>query len=346
MKILIPAPILILFVILQTYSTVYAQKQEKILYYVDNESSFNSFSANIDKITIIAPQSFKMDAKGNIAGSVDSRVLDLAKLHNISVMPLIVNPNFDEKIIHTVLNDSVARRKAVTTMLKLCKDNGFLGIQFDFEHIHVDDRDAFTRFVREAANALHAEGFLLSVAVIPRTADAAEPGAYQQWYFNNLSGAYDYKALAEVGDFLSIMTYNEHSRRTPPGPVAGISWMEKVIQYLLTQVPPRKISFGIPFYSYHWFADANEDGGFSDGTGIDFQQAMAILSKNKASLIWNDENKVSYAFFLRQNVFEYLFVENARSFKAKLDLIKKYKLRGFSSWRLGLEDPKVWNFIK
>ena len=32
-------------------------------------------------------------------------------------------------------------------MTALCRDNQFDGIQFDFENVHVSDKDAFTAFV-------------------------------------------------------------------------------------------------------------------------------------------------------------------------------------------------------
>ena len=39
---------------------------------------------------------------------------------------------------------------------------------------------------------------------------------------------------------------------------------------------------------------------------------------------------------------EHLWIEDARAFAAKLELVRKYKLRGYSVWVLGTEDPAVW----
>jgi spore germination protein YaaH len=33
---------------------------------------------------------------------------------------------------------------------------------------------------------------------------------------------------------------------------------------------------------------------------------------------------------------------DARTFAARLPLVSQYKLRGYSVWVLGFEDPKVW----
>ncbi len=60
-------------------------------------------------------------------------------------MPLVVNPGFDPDIIHAVLKDLEGQRRAIESMLQICKESTFIGIQIDFEHIHVDYRDLFTQ---------------------------------------------------------------------------------------------------------------------------------------------------------------------------------------------------------
>ncbi|NBW94687.1 MAG: spore gernimation protein, partial [Bacteroidetes bacterium] len=45
-------------------------------------------------------------------------------------------------------------------------------------------------------------------------------------------------------------------------------------------------------------------------------------------------------------VFHWVFLENARSMQAKLDLVAEYPgLRGVSIWVLGAEDPDVWPLL-
>jgi spore germination protein YaaH len=45
-------------------------------------------------------------------------------------------------------------------------------------------------------------------------------------------------------------------------------------------------------------------------------------------------------------VWEWVFLENARSFEAKLGLVREKKLRGFSAWVLGGEDERIWEVLK
>ncbi|MGH9424338.1 MAG: glycosyl hydrolase family 18 protein, partial [Thermoanaerobaculia bacterium] len=52
--------------------------------------------------------------------------------------------------------------------------------------------------------------------------------------------------------------------------------------------------------------------------------------------------QVPYASYNVGGLNEWVFLEDARAFKAKLDLAKEKKLRGFSVWVLGTEDDGIW----
>jgi len=43
---------------------------------------------------------------------------------------------------------------------------------------------------------------------------------------------------------------------------------------------------------------------------------------------------------------DWVFLEDARSFKAKLDLAHRKHLRGFSVWVLGPEDERIWDVLR
>jgi spore germination protein YaaH len=319
---------------------------ESLFYYVDQEASFESFNKNIDKISILAPANYSVDEDGVVWGSVDPRVLKLAMQHNVAVMPLVHNPGFNQEMLHRLLENEEARQRAITSMVGECRLYGYLGIQFDFENLNINDKDAFTWFYKETAEALHKEGFKLSVAVVHRPQSYPGPTKYFKWLHKNWRAGYDLKALAEIGDFISVMTYSQHTRRTPPGPNAGIPWVIRNIEYFLTHVPPDKLSLGIPVTSQHWHTIQDNEkyvvNARSWSTGLSHSEAMALADRFNAKVKWLDDQKVAFTFFENGGLFEYIFFEDGRSFKNKLDLAKKYKLRGFSVWVIGSEDPQIW----
>jgi spore germination protein YaaH len=62
--------------------------------------------------------------------------------------------------------------------------------------------------------------------------------------------------------------------------------------------------------------------------------------------VWDDREKAGYAFWSNAGVNEFLWLEDARAFAAKFELVQKYGLRGYSVWVLGSEDPKVWTDVR
>lgn len=335
----------ILVLLLLSSFVLHAQRFETLFYMIDREESFQSFKANINQIDIVGPQVYSMDEHGTLWGSVDPRVMELAKKHNVKVMPLIVNPGFNQPMFGKLLHNPAAQERAVASMVRVCRENKFYGLQFDYENIHVSDKDLFTAFYRKAAEALHRNGFAISVAVVPRTSDEPGPTSYHKWIFEYWRGAYEYKALAEAGDFLSFMTYEQHTPRTTPGPVAGIPWMEKALAFVLRDVPPEKISLGIPFFSNYWHPYAQGEETHVWGRGLDYAEAKGLIERFNAKVVWDDEEKVTMVRYSNDDLYEYIFLEDARSFKAKLDLVRKYNVRGISVWRLGHEDPEVWKVL-
>lgn len=331
--------------------TAYPQDNfERLFYYVDDKPSYQSFVSHAGEIDVVAPAVYSVDENGVVWGEIDRRVLEVAARDGVKVVPLVHNPGFDQEMVHGLLADSTARRRAIGALLELCREHGFAGFQFDFENVHIDDRDAFTRFYREAARAFHAAKLEISVAVVHRPGSLPGPSSYFRWLFTNWRAAYDVEALAEIGDFVSVMTYSQHTRRTPPGPNAGLPWVLRNLEYFLERAPAAKLSLGIPLGSQHWHI-VHDDQQYhanarSWSDNLDYEWAMGMAERHGAKVLWDDTQKVPYTVFENGGLFEYIYFEDVRSFSAKLDLVKEHRLRGFSAWVLGREDPKVWELLK
>jgi spore germination protein YaaH len=321
---------------------------ERLFYYVDREDSYNSLVKHIDQITVVAPQVYVVDSLGIMWGSLDKRVLDLAKAHHVKVMPLFTNEGFNQPALRRLLADSAARSRSVQTMVDLCKANGYWGIQFDVENLNIADRDRFTEWYTEAANALHAGGFKISAAVVHRTDDAAGPTAYHRFLQDSWRAGYDLAAMARVSDFISVMTYSEHTRRTPPGPVAGTPWMREVVDFFLRYVPAEKLSLGIPTYGGHWFTRYNPsipERADSWSESVSWSWGSGLAERNGAKIQWDTIQQVPFASFSVGGVNQWVYLEDVRSFRAKLDLARAKRLRGFSVWVLGPEDQRIWGLL-
>jgi spore germination protein YaaH len=317
---------------------------ERLFYVTNSPDAVASFEKNARSISIIGPQSYRVDAEGNLAGQVPASILAIAGKNKIPVMPLIVNPGWNLELFHKLVNNRAARAKMIASMVSLGKQHGFWGWQFDFEQIHVSDRDSLSRFYREAADALHANDMKISIAVYPDPGDLQNASEYHTWLWDYLVGAYDLKALGRTGDFITLMTYLQHTPRTPPGPVGGLPYMERVVRTALAQgVAPQQLSLGIAFYSMHWRTEwSAERKGYSWGRGLGWRAVNDLVQKAGATLRWDAVQGASEARWEQHGVFEYAWIEDANALAPKLGLQKRYGLRGISVWRLGQEDPAVW----
>merc|ERR1719474_1054472 len=95
------------------------------------------------------------------------------------------------------------RKIFIESSVKMCKKFDFDGIDFDWEYPGNrdgsdpdKDREDFSLLVEEFAEALHAEGLLLSAATSP---DPVKAGI-----------AYDVKRIAAAMDFINVMDYDYH----------------------------------------------------------------------------------------------------------------------------------------
>ena len=320
-----------------------AQRLES-LWYVRGEASIQSFLLHADQIAIVAPQVFTMDSTGLIRGEVDPRVVATARAKGVKLMPLVMNPGFDQPTIHRVLTDPDARARALQSLASLCRTNRFAGLQFDFENFHVSDRDAFTAFTREAVDSVHHAGCRLSAAVVPRQGDDPGANSYDRWIHDNWRAGFDYKALADTLDFISYMTYAQHTGGSPPGPVAGYPWMQACLAYLLSLgVPPAKVSLGLAGYSDWWYPWYDDTGGARlRGSDVSYARAKAMLDSAGVQPVWDDVQKAPFAMWEAHGVFRHAWLEDARAFMTKLELARTHRLRGYSVWLLGSEDEAVW----
>jgi spore germination protein YaaH len=329
-------------------STVAPAQRLEAIWYLRGERSIQAFIRHADQITIVSPQNHQMDSTGVITGQIDPRVIRTAREKGVKIHPLVMNPGFDQPSIHRVLTNPDARARALRSLAAFCRDNKFDGIQFDFENFHVSMKDAFTSFAREAADSVHRAGCQLSAAVVPRFTETPGTNSYDKWIHENWRAAFDYKALADTLDFISYMTYAQHTGGSPPGPVAGYPWMKACLEYLLSLgVPPSKISLGLAGYSDWWYPEYDDrNGSRLRGSDISYEEAMRILDSAGVTPKWDDVQKSPFAMWEEQGVFRHAWLEDARAFMAKLELVRTHKLRGFSVWLLGDEDPAVWDALR
>lgn len=314
------------------------------------KEAIQSLKSNYKAINILIPQSYVISENGIVYGFVDPELAEFANNHALKVMPLVTNSGFDKNKTHQFLMNPIAVNRAIQFLINACNQHHYFGIQLDFEMIPIRDKEALTHFYQLVAQQLHQHGYKVSYAVAPVFTDSPSTSFFQKKIYDVWEGAYDLKALSESGDFVSVMAYDQHGQGTTPGPTATIDWVENVVKHMLQYVPAQKFSLGIPLYSDYWFTDRNlknqdKEKIITQAQMLSYNDLQYLAKKYHVSLRWDDNYKVSYAFFMHHYLNEYFFAEDVNSFKAILALVKKYDLRGFSAFALGMEDPRIWDIF-
>jgi len=344
----------IFLVLAFSFATVASAQQPKALFYMTREpKSVRSFLAHADKVDILVPAWYAVDSDGLISGGPNPLVLETAKQHHVPVMPIVANGDFVQEEFHRLLGNAVAANHMFDQLIRACKENGYSGIQFDFENVHWTDRSALSDLVRAAAAAFHREGLQLSIATVPNAPGGpAGEGGFAAWIYENWRGAYDLKPLAESVDLICLMTYDQHTRWTAPGPVAGWGWTNANLDYALKAVPPQKLSLGIPLYGYHWFAGTPEKGEGKSGEKpnpsaeyIGTDDALDLAKTYNGHIEWDTTDRSAWFYFYRGDMREWIFFTDAHTFRERYNLVKERNLQGFCSWVLGTEDPAIWDLL-
>lgn len=314
----------------------------KMLYYFDDARGFQSLQSHSPGITVLAPQCFAVDGDGRLEGTVPPRVREAAKAARLPIMPLLFNQGFDRATVSTLLHDAAAQERAIRAMSDIANRDEDVGFQIDLENIAPADHHFFTLFVKRAAVRLHQDGRLLSVAVTPQFPEAQTANHHRgKTLRGEWSGAYEYRALGQYADLITLMTYDHSSRNGPPGPIAGYAWVKTAIKYAVQRVPRTKLLLGLPLYGREWSAD----GESSETRSLTYDSLRALIERPEVHVQWDARWRSPWFEYSEGASQRTVWYEDSRSLKEKLSLMQEYGLRGFAAWRLGDEGPDFWPLV-
>jgi len=308
-------------------------------YYIEDARALSSVKENAAQITVLAPQSYVLEADGVVRGAVPSQLAALAEHHRLPVMPLIVNSDFDRKAVSTILRSPKLQERTASYMAYLARRGNFVGWQLDFEHIDPADKAHYSAFVRRVAAKLHRDGRLLSVAVTPRFSDAFPDDREVPYRTGEWGAGFDYRSLGAYADFVVLMAYDQHTSATPPGPVAGYDWVRAALEYATSRIPPRKLVLGVPLYGREWVVTPS--GQIS--RSLNYDSLSSLLGRPEIEVRWHDSWRTPWVQFREEPDTHTVWYENRRSFEEKLGLVKTLGLRGVAAWRVGFENPEFWS---
>lgn len=253
-----------------------------------------------------------IDSSGKLVGLPDRGSLppSSARVH------LVVAEIGNYALTHFCLDPDYPLRDELIVDIALAA-RPFDGVQIDFEAVGKDDRENFVEFLRLLKAVLGDK--VLSVALSAR--------------FDEKHDGLGYERIGKLVDRLVVMAYDEHWSTSAPGPVASLDWCAKIAQYAASKVESGKLVMGLPFYGRAW-ADKTLSRAYK------YSSLASLLAEKGIEEIprQGDIPFIEYS----ESVNVKVFFEDSDSIASRLELYRSASVRNVAFWRLGQEDPTIW----
>lgn len=224
---------------------------------------------------------------------------------------------FQTRVVRALAAAPESLAEAAGTIAGLATRGGYAGMVLDFEGHSSAEREAMLAVVGAIADSAHRRGVSPVVVAVPATDTAAYPA----------------RAIVAAGaDLVLVMLYDEHWAGSPPGPIASPEWARRRLATRVAEVGASRIVAGLPVYGYHWRPDAPTDVvGYADALRL-ATAAGLTLEREPASqtlrVVRPDSSQV--------------WVADAVLLRTLVDDAERAGVKRFALWRLGLEDPAIW----
>lgn len=291
-------------------------------------ATFDSYIGRTKGVNVVAPTWYRiLDDEGTIEDISSQSYVNSA--HALGMQVWAVWTDVDYQIDMTaILHDSQKRKALVDEIVTRAKEKGIDGVNIDFETVKSEAGEDFEQFLRELSIQTHAANLVLSV-------DNYAPTASTMHYNRTEQG--------KVADYVIVMGYDEHwSTSKEAGSVASVDFVEYGITATIQEVPAEKVINAIPFYTRIWKTSNGEVK--SETVGI--EAAKKWVEDNNITLEWKNDVCQYYGETTINGVLYQIWMEDKESIQVKLSVMSTNGIAGVASWKLGLEDPQLWDAIQ
>ena len=289
--------------------------------------------SNTKSVNVVSPTWFRLNNNSGDFTSI-ANASYVSKAHELGIDVWALITDVDSADLYGVeidfvelLSSSANRRHLIEGLMAQVDTYGLDGINIDFEKVKKDSGIHFVQFLRELSIETRKRGVVLSV-------DNYVPSEY--------TAHYNRKEQGIVADYLIIMGYDEHYvGGGEAGSNASIGFVESGITNTKEVVPADKIINAIPFYTRVWESGAD---GLKAST-LTMASQKDWIAKSGVTPMWIDEVCQNYAEYESDGTIYQCWLEDVESLRVKLEVMKTQEIAGVASWKLGIEDPAVWDAI-
>jgi cellulose synthase/poly-beta-1,6-N-acetylglucosamine synthase-like glycosyltransferase/peptidoglycan/xylan/chitin deacetylase (PgdA/CDA1 family)/spore germination protein YaaH len=302
-------------------------------FYVNwDDSSMASLRHNLSELDWVVPEWIRLSGSEQdpLVLDIDDDALKFIQTEKPEtlVLPLLQNyknEQWNSSILAKAIQSEESRRNVIDSLLATIEEKRFGGITVDLEEVPADSQANLLKFVSEMQAAFHEKGLIVAQAV---------PFDNPDW---------DYNAYARVTDYIMLMAYDEHWSAGQPGPVAGQEWFDQVLKKRMADLPAAKTVLCFGNYGYNWTR------GGKEAEDVTFQESVLAARESldsPAEIKYDETTKNPHFSYVEDDgkTHEVWFLDAVTAYN-ELQSAKGYGLGGYALWRMGSEDPSLWNIF-
>ncbi len=291
--------------------------------------SYTSLQQHEAQITHLCPEWMTViNGMGELQVDGDSRLPKFAANKGIALMPLLTNlvgdtwqPEAVENLAH---GPAERQERFIRNVLAVLRNARASGVVIDWQQIDPAYRDDLASFIDKFADVLHDDEKELWLCV--------QPGQELDYI--------DFDRLSDNVDRFVAMLFDETSDIDPPGPLASRPWFEGWLHVLLEDTDTKQWIIALGSYGYDWTIG---------GKKADLIAFAEVMSRANDAEVGTAEVKAPsyspYFYFQDEDKEHAVWFLDAVTFLNELREVRDQKAGGFALYRLGCEDPAIWDAL-
>jgi spore germination protein YaaH len=227
---------------------------------------------NLSKLTSVMPFGYTVKNDGTLADTARLAeepwvsFIAEAKKNSVRVIPTVMWGN--GATIHKILSNTATRIALEDGIANLVKQNGFDGIDIDFEAKRHETITYFSTFLRGLYQRMGNKWVYCTIEARMPLENRYSPGATIPPDATDFAN--DYVEMNKYCDRVEIMAYDQGTidvrlnaiRTAPYAPVADPVWVENLVTLAAQSITKNKIVLGIPTYGYEYTVMPIPSGGY------------------------------------------------------------------------------------
>ena len=153
-------------------------------------------------LTYLSIFTYGFTPQGDLIPIDDTELIQMARDYGVlpimMLSPMDANETFSNAIAHAMFINPEGQDRLIDNILANIQAKNYSGLDIDFEFVLPEDRQLFIDFISKVKAKLEPEGYVVMVALAPKTSGTQAGLLYE---------AHDYEAIGGIADRVLLMTY-------------------------------------------------------------------------------------------------------------------------------------------